>query len=87
MQIIIFILVFLILFIPDNKSLKTLFQQKSNDEEVSYTYSYTRETPSTTELPVSGGKTQKLTLPAGKFNAEIIFSKNTLTNIWKIIQL
>ena len=33
--IIIFILVFLILFIPDNKSLKTLFQQKSNDEEFS----------------------------------------------------
>jgi len=61
--------------------------QKRNDEEVSYTYSYTRETPSTTELPISGGKTQKITLPAGKFNAETIFSKNMMTNIWKISQL
>ncbi|OGM98989.1 MAG: hypothetical protein A2915_03440 [Candidatus Yanofskybacteria bacterium RIFCSPLOWO2_01_FULL_41_34] len=63
--------------------------QNRNDEEVRYTYSYTRETPSTTELPVSGGKTQKITLPAGRFNAETIFSKNTMTNIWiwKISQL
>ena len=61
--------------------------QNNNDEEISYTYSYTRETPTTTELPISGGKTQKITLSAGKFNAETVFFKNTMTNIWKISQL
>ena len=61
--------------------------QNRNDGEVSYIYSYTRGTPSTTELPISGGETQKITLPAGKFNAETIFSKNKMTNIWKISQL
>lgn len=61
--------------------------QKQNDEGIRYMYSYTRETPKTTELPISSGKTQKITLPAGKFNAETIFSKNTMTNVWKISSL
>lgn len=71
--------------LEQNRKFWTL--QKRNDEEISYTYSYTRETPSTTELPISDGKTQKITFPAGKFNAETIFSKNMMTNIWKISQL
>ena len=60
---------------------------KNNNETAVYTYTYTRNKPSETELPITGGGTQKLTLPAGTFKANTIFELNKYTKIWKIIDL
>ena len=49
-----------------------------------FRYDYVVETPFVEELPLGNGKTQKLTHPAGKFSAEIIFRKNNYSSIWKI---
>lgn len=48
-----------------------------------FAYSYSRTKPDTTELPISGGKTQKIILPAGVFIGQVIFSKYP-NGIWKI---
>ena len=72
-------------FIDELENHKKTWNLKENDgNEAIYLYPYERETPRTTELPVAGGKTQNLTLPAGIFNAEARFYKNTYANIWKI---
>lgn len=57
-----------------------------DDEKTAFLYPYTRNEPLVTELPVVGGKTQKVTLPAGTFNAEIIFNKYP-SGVWKIAVL
>ena len=58
----------------------------NSDEQITFLYKYTRSEPTVTELPVEDGKTQKVTLPAGTFNAEVIFTKHP-TGIWKIESL
>mgnify|MGYP001606226903 FL=1 len=57
---------------------------KIDNQTIIYTYSYIRKTPQETELPISGGKIQRITLPAGTFKAETIFELNTYTKVWKI---
>lgn len=59
----------------------------NNDQTAMYTYNYKVDKPYTEELPLGGGKTQKITHPAGTFKAEIGFELNTYTKIWKISQL
>ena len=67
------------------KNNKNNWQFFKDEERIrSYRYNYVVETPFIEELPLGNGKTQKLTHPAGEFNAEIIFEKNTLADIWKI---
>src|SRR3989338_7356766 len=63
-------------YITEIEQNKTKWLSKSRDDDMAiFTYKYSREKAEIIELPVTDGKTQKLTLPAGTFNGEVIFSK------------
>lgn len=74
-------------FIAELENNKKSWKSGDKDEKrMTFLYPYTRNEPIVTELPIAEGKTQKLTLPAGTFNAEVVFSKYP-TGIWKIESL
>ncbi len=60
---------------------------EKSEEKTVFTYTYVVKSPYVEKLPLGNGKFQELTHPTGKFKADTIFNKNTLTNIWKIYVL
>lgn len=75
-------------FIKNLEENRNKWRLESNDGvKAVYVYDYLVETPFVEELPISGGRTQKLVHPAGIFEAEIIFGKNQLSKAWKLVQI
>lgn len=58
-------------------------EKDENNQKTIFTYKYSRTKLEVTELPISGAKTQKLILPTGTFNGQVIFNKYP-GDIWKI---
>ncbi|MBI2677131.1 MAG: hypothetical protein HYX21_04280 [Candidatus Yanofskybacteria bacterium] len=58
-----------------------------NDGQIAnFQYSFVIDKPSTEDLPLGNGKTQKVTYPAGEYSSDIIFEKY-LSGVWKISEL
>lgn len=66
-----------------NNNRKSWELTKDDGSTVNFRYSYVIKAPYTEELPLGNGKTQKVTYPSGKFNAEFVFEKYS-NGLWKI---
>ena len=73
--------------INELKNNRLEWELTQNDGQVAnFQYSFVIDKPSTEELPLGNGKTQKVTYPVGKYSSDIVFEKY-LSGVWKISKL
>ena len=73
--------------INELKNNRLKWELTQNDGQVAnFQYSFVIDKPSTEELPLGNGKTQKVTYPVGKYSSDIVFEKY-LSGVWKISKL
>lgn len=74
--------------VSDLEGLRAGWRLVKNDGiEALYEYEYFLDTKDVRDIPIGGGKVEKIEYNPGKYIARARFEKNTFSNVWKLVEI